>query len=90
MSASEFQNLLKKLRLEINNISLTDKSSIEMLNGLKSEIERVLEQDASKLDSGKSSLLNKMEKSVEHFEASHPELTAKIQNVINFLNNLGL
>jgi Domain of unknown function (DUF4404) len=90
MPASELQNLLKKLQLEINNIKLADKSSIEMLNKVKMEIDKALEKSESELEIEKSSLLERLEVAVEHFEASHPELTARINNVINFLNSLGL
>ena len=90
MASSELQGLLKKLKLEINNIKLADKSSIEMLNKMKKEIDTALERSEAEQDIEKSSLIEKLEKSVEHFEASHPELTAKMNNVINFLNNLGL
>ena len=90
MPATELQSLLKKLKLEINNIESVDKSSVDMLNKMKTEIEKALERSEKELEIEKSSLIDKLEKSVEHFEASHPELTAKINNVINFLNNVGL
>jgi hypothetical protein len=90
MPAIELQNLLKKLRIEINNIKVVDKSSIEMLNKMKAEIDKALKQSETDQGIEKSSLIERLEKAVEHFEASHPDLTAKMNNVINFLNNLGL
>ena len=90
MPSSELLNLLKKLKLEINNIKSVDKSSVEMLDKMKREIDRALERSEAKQEIEKSSLVERLEKSVEHFEASHPELTAKMNNVINFLNNVGL
>ena len=90
MPSSELLNLLKKLKLEINNIKSVDKSSVEMLDKMKKEIDRALERSEAKQEIEKSSLVERLEKSVEHFEASHPELTAKMNNVINFLNNVGL
>lgn len=90
MPSSELLNLLKKLKLEINNIKSVDKSSVEMLDKMKKEIDRALERSEAKQEIEKSSLVEWLEKSVEHFEASHPELTAKMNNVINFLNNVGL
>lgn len=90
MPASELQNLLKKLRIEIDNIQVVDKSSVEMLNKMKTEIDKVLKQSENDQEIEKSSLLEKLEKAVEHFEAAHPELTAKMNNVINFFNNVGL
>ena len=90
MSAIDLQNLLKKLRTEINNIKVADKSSVEMLNNMKMEIDNALKRSENDQGIEKSSLLERLELAVEHFEASHPELTAKINNVINVLNNLGL
>jgi hypothetical protein len=90
MPAIELQNLLKKLRIEINNIKVVDKSSIEMLNKMKTEIDNALKQSETDEGIEKSSLIERLEKAVEHFEASHPELTARMNNVINVLNNLGL
>jgi hypothetical protein len=90
MPAIELQNLLKKLRIEINNIKVVDKSSIEMLNKMKMEIDNAIKQSETDQGIEKSSLIERLEKAVEHFEASHPELTASMNNVINVLNNLGL
>ncbi|HKI78995.1 MAG TPA: DUF4404 family protein [Ignavibacteriaceae bacterium] len=90
MPNNELENLLKKLKLEINNIDSTDESSLEKLSNIKDEIEYVLENGVKGLKSEESSLLDRLEDFVENFEASHPELTAKMNNIINFMNNLGL
>ena len=47
MPSYELQDLLKKLKLEINNIKAADKSSVEMLNNMKMEIDKALEQNES-------------------------------------------
>lgn len=90
MPDKDFRQLLTKLDTEIKNIDHVDKSSEELLNKLKSEIEVLLEKEDKKMLGKHSSLLDYLKKSTEHFEASHPELTAKMNNVINFLNNLGI
>jgi Domain of unknown function (DUF4404) len=90
MPVTDLQSLLKKLKIEINNIKVVDKSSVEMLNKMKTEIDKAIKQAETDQGIEKSSLIERLEKGVEHFEASHPELTASMNNVINFLNNLGL
>ncbi len=90
MPDSELNDLLTKLALELKNIKSVDKSSKKLLNQLKNDIDILLKNDDIKVTSSHLSLLESLKESTEHFEASHPELTAKMNNVINFLNNLGL
>lgn len=90
MPGKELRDLLKKLDSEIKNINHVDKSSRDLLDGLKKEINDLLERDDKKIAENNSSLADRLRESTEHFEASHPELTAVMNNVINFLNNLGL
>ena len=50
----------------------------------------MLEREDNKITEKHTSLSEQLKESTEHFEASHPELTAIMNNVINFLNNLGI
>ena len=90
MPYTELRELLTKLRLELKNINTVDKSSEELLTDLKNQIDVLLERDDKKVTEKHSSLLEELKEATEHFEASHPELTAKMNNVINVLANLGL
>lgn len=90
MPEKELRELLSRLSSEIKNTSQVDKSSKELLDNLKIEIDDLLEREDKKISGNHSSLLDHLKDSTEHFEASHPELTAIMNNVINFLNNLGI
>ena len=90
MPDKELRELLRKLSSEIKNIDQVDKSSKELLDKLKIQIDELLERDDKKITDEHASLSEQLKESTEHFEASHPELTAIMNNVINFLNNLGI
>lgn len=90
MPGKELRDLLRKLDSEIKNTNHVDKSSRDLLDDLKKEIDDLLERDDKNLSEIHSSFADRLRESTEHFEASHPELTAVMNNVINFLNNLGL
>jgi len=90
MPDKELRKLLQKLSSEIENTQKVDKSSKEMLDKIRDDIDDLLERDDKKISDKHLSLMDQLKDSTEQFEASHPELTAIMNNVINFLNNLGI
>lgn len=90
MPEKELKSLLHKLNSELKNTKNIDESSAEVLNQIKSEIEILLDERNDKIIGRHTNLLERLKIAKEHFEAMHPELTSAINNVINFLNNIGL
>jgi len=90
MPEKEFKGLLQKLNSELKNTKNIDKSSAEVLNQIKSEIETLLDERNDKIIGRHTNLLERLKTFKENFETLHPELTSAINNVVNFLNNLGI
>jgi hypothetical protein len=90
MKNRDLHNSLSHLHSELKKIKHVDKTSSELLNKLKADIRRVLENPGDVPENHHKSLLASLEKSVRHFEASHPALTSLMTQIIANLDAMGI
>ena len=76
---------IEKLELEIQNSVMTDERKAE-LTQLIAQLREEIETDAKE----NSSHLEEIRKGVEEFESAHPQLTALVSRISNFLSNSGI
>jgi seryl-tRNA synthetase len=79
---------LKRLLAEIGEIESVDDQSREKLDRLASSIQLKLDhpQDARH----HQDLIDHLNDAIDHFEVSHPELTASMNTIMMTLGNLGI
>jgi hypothetical protein len=87
MEENDLTSLLKKLRTELANIKVVDEQGRELLRALNADIRRLLE---SSEDDSDDSLLERLQDSIDYFEATHPRLTSALSQLLNSLNNAGI
>jgi len=87
MEEKDLTKLLQHLRAQLANIKAVDDQGQELLRGLNADIRRLL--DASETDAD-DSLLERLQESVDYFEATHPRLTTALSQLLNALNNAGI
>ena len=87
MEEKDLTKLLQHLRAQLANIKAVDDQGQELLRGLNADIRRLL--DASEADAD-DSLLERLQESVDYFEATHPRLTTALSQLLNALNNAGI
>ena len=87
MEEKDLTQLLQQLRAQLANIKAVDDQGQELLRGLNADIRRLL--DASEADAD-DSLLERLQESVDYFEATHPRLTTALSQLLNALNNAGI
>ena len=85
--AEELSRRLSELHAELARTQSIDRESRELLEHVRRDIESVLERSD---ESGQRSLRERLETAIEHFETSHPVLTATMGRVMDQLANLGI
>ena len=83
----ELSRHLAELQAELARTQSVDPKSRDLLEHVRRDIESVLERSD---ESGRSSLRVRLEAAIEHFETSHPVLTATMGRVMDQLANLGI
>ena len=86
----KFLKTIGKLHSELKQTKVVDDESRQLLTELKNDIEELLNQDEDASSKQNEDLIDKLKNTAEHFEASYPELTSSINNVITILVNLGI
>jgi DNA anti-recombination protein RmuC len=85
MNSQEINQLLEKLKSEIEGIQPDDEKGQELLRELSADIRDMLERAEAK-----QPMLQRFQASIQHFEVTHPELTAALSSLSNILSNAGI
>lgn len=88
MTNQEIDTLLEKLNKEIENIQSDDEKGQALLRELSADIRELLERAESKQPA--PSVMERIETSIDHFEITHPEITAALSSLFSILNNAGI
>jgi cell division septum initiation protein DivIVA len=88
MNSQEIDKLLEKLNKEIEGIKPDDEKGQELLRELSEDIRELLERAESKQPA--PSMMQRLEASIDHFEITHPDLTAALSSLFSILNNAGI
>lgn len=88
MTNQEIDKLLEKLKKEIEGIQPDDEKGRELLRELSADIRELLERTESKQPA--PSMMKRLETSIDHFEVTHPDLTAALSSLSNILSNAGI
>ncbi len=84
----ELDQLLEKLKNEIEGIQPDDEKGQALLRELSADIRELLERAESKQPA--SSMMQRLQASIDHFEVTHPELTAALSSLFTILSNAGI
>ncbi len=88
MDDQKLNQLLEQLHKEIEGIESVDEKEQELLRDLSTDITELLERAEAKKPV--SSVLQRIERSIEYFEVTHPDLTAALSNLSAILSNAGI
>lgn len=88
MNNQEIDELLEKLSKEIEEIQPDDEKGRELLRELSADIRELLDRAESKQPP--PSMMQRLEATIDHFEISHPDLTAALSSASAILSNAGI
>ncbi len=90
MDAKNSDDLLQQLHDVINNIDTVDEKGCELLEDLDKDIRLLLERSGEDTAHTHASALERLERSIDYFEVTHPELTELLAKVMSDLSNAGI
>jgi hypothetical protein len=88
MTDNKLSTLLEQLHTELDSTEAVDEKGRELLRALNADIQELLERS----EGGQSddSLLERWQEYIDHFEVTHPTLTAALSHLMTALNNAGI
>jgi Domain of unknown function (DUF4404) len=88
MDNDQSRKLLQQIHAEINNLQTVDEKDLELLRDLDVDIQALLERSAEL--PVHPSVIQRMQTSLSHFEATHPNLTVLISKFLDSLSTAGV
>ena len=90
MDNDSLNEALVKLRDELRYAPVVDDSARETLQRLDGDIHRILQSAGDVPPDHQASLKENLQDSVQHFEASHPTITALMNQLLKALGDMGI
>lgn len=87
MAEQELRTLLDQLRGELDQVDKLDESERDLLRSLATDIENRLDPE---IEDDTPPLVNGLQRAIERFEASHPDLTKLLSDAVTALSNAGI
>jgi hypothetical protein len=87
MKPGKIDQLLEKIRDAIPDLEDVDEKGREILKDLEQDVRRLLDGDKDKPE---ETVLERMKSAVDHFEVTHPTLTAMISEASAILSGAGI
>ena len=89
MTDQNLRELLEKLHQELEQTQNLDEEGNEMLRHLDTDIQQLLKRSGAKVEADEP-VLERLQDTIDHFEATHPRLTNVLSEMMNILNNAGI
>ena len=83
------RELLERLHNELEKTGSVDEKGNEMLRHLDADIRTLLKRSGSKIETDES-LLERLQETIDHFEATYPRLTLTLSEMMTILSNAGI
>lgn len=90
MDNDELRKLLQQLHDEIKNAQRVDEKGNELLRKLDGDIRALLQRSEETPVQLHPSFVQRLEGTLYHFEATHPDLTTMISRLLDSLSNAGI
>jgi len=90
MTDNKLTQLLEELHTELDNTEAMDEKGRELLRALNADIEELLDRSEIGKTDDDDSLLERWQEYIDHFEVTHPTLTATLSHLMTALNNAGI
>jgi len=90
-SDQNLRELLERLHNELEQTEAIDESGNEMLRHLDADIRQRLESSGAKKEPETDDpILERLQGTIDHFEATHPSLTLTLSEMMTILSNAGI
>ncbi|MEO6391984.1 MAG: DUF4404 family protein [Pyrinomonadaceae bacterium] len=89
MDKEKLRQQLEQLHAELQQLDSPDGDERELLEKLSADVRAILARDEIQTDSD-TGLTDRVQDTLARFEASHPEVTLRLRQVISELSYLGI
>ena len=91
MTDQNLRELLERLHNELERTESVDEKGNEMLRHLDADIHNVLKRSGTKAEiDADEPVLERLQDTIDHFEATHPTLTTVLSEMMTILSNAGI
>jgi predicted component of type VI protein secretion system len=90
MDDQELHNLLEQLHSEIERSDTVDEEERELLQHLAADIRRLLDRSEGEVNPSETSMIKRVEESIDQYEITHPDLTMLLSKLLTILSNAGI
>lgn len=89
MDKENLRQQLEQLHAELQQLDSPDTTERELLEKLSADVRAILARDETQTDAD-AGLTDRVQDTLARFEASHPEVTLRLRQVISELSYLGV
>ena len=90
MDDQDLRSLLERLHTEIERNEPLDEKERELLQHLGVDIRELLARSEGEETQAESSMITRLEESLDQFEITHPDLTMLLNKLLAILSNAGI
>jgi hypothetical protein len=90
MDNKKSRKLLQQLHDEIKKTRAVDEKGSALLRDLEGDIRALLERSEGSPVQVHPSIVQRLQGTLDHFEATHPDLTLLISRLLDSLSNVGI
>ncbi|MBN2116383.1 MAG: DUF4404 family protein [Anaerolineales bacterium] len=91
MADQNFRDLLEQLQKELERMETVDEKGREMLRRLDMDIHSLLKRSGTEAEiDADEPILERLQDTIDHFEATHPTLTTMLSEMMTILSNAGI
>ncbi len=91
MADQNLRDLLEQLHKELERTDTVDEKGNEMLRHLDADIRNLLKRSSPGAEiEADEPLLDRLQDTIDHFEATHPRLTTVLSEMMTILSNAGI
>ncbi len=89
MTDQNLRELLEKLHQELEGTQAMDEKGNELLRQLDADIRQLRKRAGAKAEADEP-MLERLQDTIDHFEATHPRLTTVLSEMMTILSNAGV
>ncbi len=90
MDDKKLRDLLEQLQEEINNTNNIDEEGRTLLENTRKDIQALLQREEADPKFMHEETTSRLEETIAHIEATHPDLTVMLTELLNILSNAGI
>jgi hypothetical protein len=89
MTDPNLRELLERLHQELERTEAVDEKGNELLRHLDADIRSLFKRSGAKTEADEP-VLERLQDTIDHFEATHPRLTLVLSEMMTILSNAGI